>query len=344
MLTFYIIYTPDTVRLLSFFVKSLLYHSDCNFCLVSNACREDEDTILRQMCVGEKRLSFLKLPTEKMWSHGEALNYLFHLNKSDYFCFMDSDIFATGKFLTQFEPLIEKNAGVFSCSSLWMRDEEKAVPDSYPILSGRYNRTSDGICLGSSYFAIYNCKKINALIEKSSIDLNNFFWKDLPVKHQKEIAELGLQRKRYDTCRVFNLRLLSRGEQLHFEESKHLVHIGGISAKTARNELLANKHLAKILYKLPESYLKQQLLRIAAFSIKKLHLVYKKRMRHRTLAVVRKAVVNRYFSQLLESLLENSKPPKLPKLMDKETQHKLEEASEALKEMHVNLANLTSRS
>ena len=220
MLTFHIIYTPDTVRLLSFFAKSLLYYSDCKFCLVSNACKDYEKAILRQMCEEEERLSFIDLPTAKMWLHGKALNYLFRQNKSDYFCFMDSDIFATGAFMPQFEQLIQKNAGVFSCSSLWMRDEDKTVPDNYSKLSGRYNRTPRGICLGSSYFAIYNKKKIKGLLSKSEIDLNKFYWNQIMPEHQQEIVLLGLKRNYYDTCRVFNLLLLNRGEKLHFEEAK----------------------------------------------------------------------------------------------------------------------------
>lgn len=326
-MNFFIIYIPNTVKILSPLIFSLLRNSTCTFCLVSNGCQEEEKQFLKNLCSKEKRLLFLNLPTNQMWQHGKALNYLYQFNQSDYFCFMDSDIFAMNPYLSQFEALIDDYTGVFSCSALWMPDRDKVMPETYPKISGRYHSTTKGVCTGSSYFAIYNCKKIRALYPRIKIDFNKFKWNDIPKSYQKILSNLGLEKSEYDTGKVFNIMLYHYGEQLYFTEADHLIHIGGISAKTARNGIFNNKKLAQVLYKFPENFLKEKLLQLATVSIRNIPTLLSARNRYNTKRIVRKAMVTKYFSELLDYLLFETKKPKMIKLKSKEIQDKVEIAA-----------------
>lgn len=326
-MNFFIIYTPNTVKILSPLIFSLLKNSTCTFCLVSNGCQEKEKQLLKNLCSKEKRLLFLNLPTNQMWQHGKALNYLYQINQSDYFCFMDSDIFATNPYLPQFEGLINDCVGVFSCSALWMPDRDKVMPKTYPKVSGRYHSTIKGICTGSSYFAIYNCKKIRALSPRIKVDFNKFKWNDIPKPYQKILSNLDLKKSEYDTGKVFNIILHYYGEQLYFAEADHLIHIGGISAKTARNGIFNNKKLAKVIYQFPESFLKEKLLQLATVPVKNIFTLLSSSNRYNTKRIVRKAVVTKYFSELLNHLLFDTRKPKMIKFKSKEIRSKVKVAA-----------------
>jgi GT2 family glycosyltransferase len=152
-LTFNIIYTRGTVRYLRLLVFSLLKWSESSFRLVANACSPEEVRLLQELCYKNSRLEFLALPSERGMQHSEVLSYLQALERLDHFCFMDSDIIATGDFVNEMLPYLDNHAAVFSAPPLWCTEEEQILPDTFPVMGGRFNRTSSGLCIGSTHFA-----------------------------------------------------------------------------------------------------------------------------------------------------------------------------------------------
>ena len=111
---FNIIFTPGTVKYLSLFLWSLLKWSDCSFRLVSNGCLPPERRYLKKLSRQNPRLEFWAIPTQNSKPHGLALNYLHAMTHSKHFCFMDSDIFATGDFIGPLARHQDQYAGIFS--------------------------------------------------------------------------------------------------------------------------------------------------------------------------------------------------------------------------------------
>lgn len=328
-LKFHIIYTPYTVDLLAFFVWSLLKYSECTFCLVSNACTEQEDQFLQILADTEERLSFLKLPNEEVWKHGKVLNFLYERENSDYFSFMDSDIFAIRPFMSQFLPLIQTHVSVSSCSSLWMREKDKVLPKGLNLLSGRYHKTKQGICLGSTYFAIYNLKRINALSNFSDIDFQKKVWEDLSIKQQSIFTNPNFRPIKFDTAKLLNLLLANEKEKLCFAENNSLIHFGGFS-----NRMIEGNKI-KVKSKIKLSFLDH--IRIVYYYVRrKLELVYRKnrQIKLRAKTKQRKIIVSHYFLQLLISLKEETPLPSFPKLDDKKIRISLEKATKAIVKTH----------
>jgi len=50
----------------------------------------------------DERLEFLTLQSDRVLSHGETLTILQRQERARYFTFLDSDVFATGEFLSDF--------------------------------------------------------------------------------------------------------------------------------------------------------------------------------------------------------------------------------------------------
>lgn len=237
-LTFNIVYTPGTVAYLIPFLASLLRWSDCRFRLVSNGCLLPERRLLQQVSAADERLSCYTMPTNGMADHGTVLNYLQAMTTDRYFCFMDSDLFATGDFLSELMPLLRGRAAVFSGAPAWMTFAQGILPSHFVTVSGVHHQTDRGTCLGSSYFAIYDNRALTDCLQATGIGFQTCRWGELPGQIRQSFASLGWQKQGFDTGKVLNLLLQLRGQDLQYADSERLRHIGGFSFLSQDNSNL----------------------------------------------------------------------------------------------------------
>lgn len=229
-ITFNIIYTPGTVQQLSFLVHSLLkWSNDCTFRLIANGCDTKEAQMLQAVCAGNPRLSYATLPTNTLILHGEALNYLQAQNSDDYFCFMDSDIYAVAEFMLTFEPLIDSYSGLFSAMPLRFPQSGLTLPKDTTFMAGPYTHSEERLCLGTTFFAIYNNQVISEVRRATGIDFRKYRWEEIPAFYQGQLQALGLQVQLYDTAKVLNLVLHLHGHALHYQPCPELRHIEAVS-------------------------------------------------------------------------------------------------------------------
>ena len=326
-LTFNIVYTPGTVRYLQLFVFSLLKWLDCSFRLVANGCPAEEARLLRELCRSISRLEFLALPVTKHISHGKALNYLQDLEHSDTFCFMDSDIMATGTFLSESVPLLDRCAGVFSGSPVFCRDDERVMTDGFPKVIGLFNRTEEGLCLGGTYLAMYDNKVLTRVRQSLSVGFERYDWADVPSQCQSWLAEAGFKKTWYDTGKLLNLMLHSQGERLEFIESPSLQHITGMSwfalrEIKERRKLSARRSVAWRI--------RRGLRRLMVAMDRKAPEVQNgvtvdaEVMMRESGRQAKRHAASRYFSELLTYLSENRPLPAVPDLNDPEIEEKIE--------------------
>ena len=333
-LRFNIVYVPGSVRYLRLFALSLLDCADCSFRLVSNGCGPEEMRLLREFCGRNPRLEFLALPYARTVSHYRVLSYLQSQERSAYFCFMDSDVFATGEFLSELVDYLEQHVGVFSCAPAWCTAQDQILPARFQAMLGSHNRTDSGVCLGSSYFAIYDNRVLSRVIRSTGTGFGRYLWGDIPPAIRSELTEMGLQKLLYDTGKVLNLLLLNRGHQLCFKEGTGLKHLGGISfgivsGDTARERLRLRlrSYEERLIGCLPEGRMRQLLRRTRRGGDVGTGMVRLSREERRVLRVQRKkwAPISRYFADLLECLFEDRSPPPPPHGLDDDTAERIRE-------------------
>ncbi len=236
-ITFNILFVSGTVRSLSPFIVSVLDAStDCSVRLVSNGCTADEDQILASMASADHRLSFYKIQTKRALDHGVVLSMLQKNETSPVFAFMDSDIFATGDFLHEFNWSPADSAAVFSCPPAWSNAELEQLPEGYGILSGVYSQMHDGFDVGSSFFAMYDNDLLTRCMSETGLSFKPYMWNELPPELQSEMTAAGKRMAFYDTGKLLNIVLQLRyAAEIEFRRSDTLEHLGGISGfKLAR--------------------------------------------------------------------------------------------------------------
>lgn len=237
-ITFHIVFTPGTVKYLRLFTISLLKWLPCSLRLVPNGCAPEEVRMLHEVCRRHAQAEVVRLPWDRMRGHQIVLNYLHQQNPSEYFGFMDSDILATGDFLSELFPLLEKYGAVFSGLPFWRKDEHYAWPwhRRMRFIQGEHLYTTDGRLLGCAYFAMYHQAMLTEFMKATDITFKAYDWHKLPLHHQERLRRLGLKARGYDTGKVLNIFLQDRGEQFIYRDSPDLHHIGGFSYFTLPRE------------------------------------------------------------------------------------------------------------
>lgn len=323
--TFHIIYTPGTVRYLTFFVHSLLRWSDCSFRLVTNGCSPAEEKLLRAFCKQEARLEFYRLPSEQVMEHGLALNHLQSMTQSDYFCFMDSDIYAIDEFVDHFLPLRQTYTAIFSCSPVWCQVEDQVNWASNSIMAGEYNRTDSGLCLGNTYFAIYENAALSDFRQKYKFGFDRLTWQALPRHHQQRLRTRQLQKEVYDTGKVLNLFLQDEGHPLIVHETSALQHLGGVSIVPIQRRQAAEQQRKPWVQRFS-----QRLMGTATIRLRRLW----QPDYYRFTFSKRRAVYKVYFHDLLVALHENRPLPALPNTGEPEIEKRVSTVTQQLQALY----------
>jgi len=317
---FNIIFTPGIVMHLRLFIMSLLDHSSCLFRIIANGCSKEEEKLLKEFCEIDTRLEYYKLPINRMVEHSQVITHLLSAEKSEYFCFMDPDIVASGDFMAPFYPLLESHTGIFSGTAIWLNTEGQILPEKEKVMGGRFNLTENGFCLGSTFFAIYHYEILNKYLQHSPITFDKYnSWERIPPECQSRLENVHLRMKRYDTGKVLNILMQLDGNKFIFKESPHLYHIGGLSSL-----------LVGPLSKVRQRGLIRGLNKIS--SRKYLKKMITRRTRMETKYIRRDAAD--YFTYLLKALFEGKKRPKIFRVDDKKISGDIQTASNLIVELY----------
>ena len=236
-LTFHIIYTPGTVSDLLPFVDTLLAHSRQRFCLVSNGCDAGERDLLARRCEQTARLSWLSLPGRHRLSHAAALNHLFRTTADSLFCFMDSDIFATGDFMLDLQPHLANASALFSAWPITITETEQILPRDCPMIMGYHRISAEGWPLGGSYFCVYRRESVMDAMRDFPAAFERGYWDELPERVKTLIRAGGQQRLFFDTGRVLNQVIQGRVGGITSVTTSHLTHLGSYSVHTRTRQV-----------------------------------------------------------------------------------------------------------
>ncbi|MGI9292140.1 MAG: hypothetical protein ACR2QG_12805 [Gammaproteobacteria bacterium] len=337
-LKFNIIYTPGMVRYLSPFVKSMLDWCDCSLRLISNGCSEDEVKQLQRICDYFDRLELLVMPQQEMIPHGDMLEYMQTLDESDYYCFMDSDVIATGPFMDDFRDDLNTSEVFSSGLPLWGVEKDFRIPPYFKSLHGIHAHSGD-MTVACDYFVIYNNKAFQETLDATGMGMKLIGWDNIPPDQQKMLQDLGQEFGDYDTGKVFTLLMAARGARIKFRESKMLKHIGGFATvgEHKGKMLHSRNRLDQLAYHSPR-FLGRFIIRLAdIWSARKQSTDYHTRRENINLASRnRKRIITaRYFYLLLVGLMDDKPTPEPPLLGDAGAERRVREVSEDLRRLAI---------
>ena len=221
-----IVYTPGTVAYLLPFAQSLLDHSDATFRLVDNGCLPPERRLLDAFAGRQPRAKIWSMPGDDCRPHSEVLDRLRLLPHPGPYCFLDSDIVASGPFAEQLVAALDTAGAVFSGAPVWLRDEDAVFRRGYRSMTGELIRDERGRCLGCTYVAAYASAPLAEAAARFGVGFGEYAWHDLSPAAQARLAERDCRAERYDTGRV--LTNLIAGEAVYLPLT-NLHHLGGFS-------------------------------------------------------------------------------------------------------------------
>ncbi|MFH0945930.1 MAG: hypothetical protein V2A76_12085 [Planctomycetota bacterium] len=240
-LTFNVIYTPGTVRSLRYFVPTLTRWTDCRFRLVANGCSEQEQQQLERLAGTNDQLEYYQFPSKKIQNHGIVVSHLLGLDSSEFFAFMDSDIFAVGDFAAEMAPYLEEHAAFFSGRPIWSNAADQVAAPGVRFC-GPHNRSEGGVCVGSTYFAVYHRRPLERLIDEEGVTFEKVIsFEDVPERCRAPLEQMGCRTDTYEVGKLINLLLQVRGERIQYLDLASIRHVGGLS-------LLAKKRIDKKPY------------------------------------------------------------------------------------------------
>jgi hypothetical protein len=344
-LQFNIIYTPDTARYLSMFVPSLLEWMDCRFRIISNGCPPDEVQILRDLCGTSDRLEFLMMSEEGMIQHGQALNWLHERCDSEWFCYMDSDIIATGPFMAKVGEYLD-NCDVFSSGlPLWHAPEDTLLPHSFRRMQGSHIWTDEGVCIGCDYFAIFNNEPLTRVMKATGVGFETRKWDDIPENIQQKLRAQKLDKFDYDSGKVLTGLLLGEGARYAHENFDSLQHLGGFSALSGEGAAFIYRGrldriavdwfgglLAVPLLFLADNWygLRRKVAELDAAENSALPRAERRILESR----IRKRLnTARYFNVMMSSILRGTEPPGYPILGHKPAERRLIETAQQIRKI-----------
>lgn len=224
-LTFHIIFVPGTVPFLCVAARSLLKHSPYRLRLVANGLDGEELARLEAFSRINPRLEFFAYPTPVPLEHGTLLTLLFHRQDDEFFCFADSDVFASGPFHQWLEKKLEDADVVASCSALLWED----LPPS-PGFLGRCTRTPAGTRNMGSYFAVYRTRPVSEAMRETGIGFEKRTHELHVTSYERELLKAeGWTGGPCDTGNLLCYELRKRDCRLVHHDDDSLLHIGGVS-------------------------------------------------------------------------------------------------------------------
>lgn len=241
----HIIHLPHTFPYLLDFSLAFKRYGFDQITLVANGFNLDEIKQLRSYISKFSFINILDIPTKKILSHGQALNYAFEHSQEDLFCFADHDIFPTQNLKQKIQSSLQ------SCDVVCLGDRPENTLADYKGFAASARETPSGVPLITSFFTILK----RPIIEQAKLEFNvgfeqYFRFSQLPptfVRHEdiKPLKEPFL----IDTCKALSLALHTMGHKITHLPSHQVCHFGGLAG--AINRYIQGGHLIKKDFKAP---------------------------------------------------------------------------------------------
>lgn len=228
-LVFNIVFTKNTFYYFRYLTRTFLQNSSVQVRIVLNGCSEPEQAeAINFVAEYEGRVFLAIASNDKILPHHDSINMMLAEDeKSEYFCFADSDIFARDSFMHFFSGIKGSPGMICSGDTIWT--EDNVVVGKNIELWGRFYYDQQGWTFGSSYFCIYNRMILNEIMEKYSVDFRRYAKEAIPKQALERVLDAGHDYSWYDTGKVLNILMVLEGYPIKHVPNCNLVHVGGMS-------------------------------------------------------------------------------------------------------------------
>ena len=169
-------------------------------------------------------IKILDIPTKRILSHGQALNYAFENSSDELFCFADHDIFPTQSLKNEIKEALEYN------DVICLGDRPENTIANYKGFAASATQTQSGIPLVTSFFSIYKRSVVELAKTFHKVGFEQYFRKSqIPksLNNQPDIEELR-EPFLIDTCKAQSLALFQLNKSIFHLGTKKVCHLGGL--------------------------------------------------------------------------------------------------------------------
>lgn len=208
--------------------------------LVANGFNQEQIQHLNHFANMYPFIKVLDVPTKRILSHGQALNYAFEHSQGKFFCFADHDIFPIQPIINDIQSALKD----FDVACLGDRPEN--ISTYYKGFAASAVATQSGTPLATSFFSIYDRSAVEFANTSFKVGFEQYFRKNqLPeiLTHHIDIQALR-EPFLIDTCKALSLALFQSGKTVQHLGSNKVCHLGGLCGAINRftnNEMQIKK-------------------------------------------------------------------------------------------------------
>jgi hypothetical protein len=333
--TFNVVFVPGTAEKLLPFTLSLLQQSTgARYRLVDNGGRASDQRLLRTASERFEHVSYFRTPGDSPIEHGAALNAAYQEFEEPYFAIIDSDVCASGEFLSELVPLPQGCAARFSASPVWAEDDDTVAASGCTWIGARQRTLHTGTVVGNTYCAVYDRAALETVWARAPLGFQVQDRYMLSPDVREDLAAQGWGFTTFDTSRLLNLLLLIEGATLENRQIATLHHVGGFSGVDRRRSTESPGELLARLVKVMQSGDEARSLRIwDGFRHRVFMYRSRRRPEHRAMNE-RRRLVSRHVDAVLRALSQGEPVPQRPEMGSPQIDARVEALQTTLEQMY----------
>ncbi len=335
LLTFNVVFVPGTAeRLLPFTLSLLQQSAGTHFRLVDNGGRASDERLLQAASARFERFSYFRTPGDSPIEHGAALNAAYQAFQEPYFAMVDSDVCASGEFLSDLMPLPRGCAARFSASPVWTEDDDTVAAAGCTWIGARQRVLHTGTVVGNTYCAVYERAALETVWSRAPLGFQVQDRYMLSPDVREDLSVNGWSFTTFDTSRLLNLLLLIEGGTLENREISELHHVGGFSGVDRKRVSESPQELLARLVKIVQSGEEARSRRIwDGFRHRVFMRGSRRRPEHRAMNE-RRRLVSQHVNAVLRALTEGGSVPSPPDTGSPQVNARLDALLRTLEQMY----------
>lgn len=219
-----IVHLPKTFPYLVDLSLAFYKYGFSSVTLVANGFDYQQFNALKEFVSKYSFLKIVDIPTKRVVSHGEALNYAFKHSNDEFFAFADHDIFPV-------QPIIDTiYSALNNYDVVCFGDRPENVTTNYKGFAASAVSSQSGIPLATSFFSVYKRSALKDVAAEFSVGFEQYFRKSqIPIKlrNHQDIQALN-EPFLIDTCKALSLAMHQSNKITKHVNSEHVCHLGGL--------------------------------------------------------------------------------------------------------------------
>ncbi|MFV0542732.1 MAG: hypothetical protein ACK5L8_03475 [Marinicella pacifica] len=226
----HIVHLPHTFPYLLEFSLAFKKYGFDTVTLVANGFNLEEIKQLKKSVSCFTFIEILDIPTKRILSHGQALNFAFEHSQDELFCFADHDIFPTQNLRQDIQLSLQEYDVV--C----LGDRPENTQTVYKGFAASATESQSGVPLATSFFSIFKRKVIEQAKLHFNVGFEQYFRKSQLPRSLTDQSDIKSLQEPFliDTCKVLSLAFYELGYNVKYLNTDKVCHYGGLAGAINR--------------------------------------------------------------------------------------------------------------